>query len=223
MESVSFLISSTTSTDHHNLRHGVLGAEFPLTGDLLLVLKSNFNSLASVNTDLSEVKKLGGHAELGDSELRDELDGVGGTILNLNWHRYDVETIGVVLASRVGHVKHDGLVSKHLHGLVGLNSDLSVVEHLLVELERYGDLTDVSESEGLLALASNHDVSEVTDVGGDVDVIKVDGHATELDSTSASLIHVREAIGLAGFAHGVFGLLLRSSSSGDLVFSLVGD
>ena len=108
LESVTFLVSTSAATNHHHLRHGALGTELPLTRDFLFVLKSDFNSFASVDADFAKIEKLRTlfilmlpvlGAELWDSELRDELDGVGRTILNLNWHGYALGAIGVVLAS----------------------------------------------------------------------------------------------------------------------------
>ena len=120
--------------------------------------------------------------------------------------------IRVVFAARVGHVKHDRLVSQYLDCLIRLNSNLSVVKHFLVELERYRDLTDVSESECLLTLASNNYISEVADVSGDVNVIKVDSHSSKLNSRVAAregVTQFRESIRLLGLTDSVNILSLR--------------
>jgi hypothetical protein len=37
-------------------------------------------------------------------------------------------------------------------------------------------------------LVANDNVTEVALVGGDIDVIKVDGHASELDATGTSVV-----------------------------------
>ena len=82
LEPLSIVVFAVaTLADHAWL--GLLG-EGPVAGDLLVVLKSDLDRLASVDADAIEVEGLRVKSELGDRNIGNELDRVFWSILDVN-------------------------------------------------------------------------------------------------------------------------------------------
>jgi len=97
LESISLVVALAVSgsTDH---RRGValsLLREAPVTGDFLVVLEADFDSLASVNAHTIEVKRLRVESKLGDRDICNEVNGIFRTVL-------DVDRDSVLLLAKLG-------------------------------------------------------------------------------------------------------------------------
>ena len=103
-----------------------------------------------------------------------EIDGVLWTILDVNGNLEALPAKLGGLTRGIDHIEEDRGVGCSLHGLVGLNSDASLVQDLLVEVERNWDLADVGQSEGLLGGLGDDNVAEIAHIGRNVDVLQVD-------------------------------------------------
>jgi hypothetical protein len=81
-------------------------------------------------------------------------------------------------------------VGHDLLTLVLVDRDTGLPKQLLVEGEIDGDLAYICQSKRALLAATNNDVTEVTDIGAEIDVLKVYGDAVDLHLSHALRIRI---------------------------------
>jgi hypothetical protein len=121
--------------------------EIPFADDIFVILNTNFNRLASINTDSVKVNCISGHRDLGDCEICSEVDGILGSVLDVDWNQVPLTTILGSLASRHDSFKQNRLVWHNFLGLVWLNCKSCDVEQFLIKVKADRDLATICQSE----------------------------------------------------------------------------
>ena len=137
LESIAFVIALAVSRSGSNRRCVTLSLlrEAPVTGDLLIVLKANLDSLASVDADTIKVKCLRVEGQLGDRDVSNEVNRVLGTILDVNGDRVLLLAKLARLASSQYNVEELARVREQVDDLIGLNIESSCLKRILSEVE----------------------------------------------------------------------------------------
>ena len=174
LEPVAFIVVFTVSrsTDRRSVALSLL-REAPVTGDFLVVLKADLDSLASVDADAIEVESLRVEGQLGDRDVGNEVDGVLGTILDVDGDRVLLLAELRSLASGEYDVEVLASIGKKVSDLVRLDIKTGSLEGVLPEVERDLHLASVSEAERPACSLADDDIAKVTHVASDVDTLVV--------------------------------------------------
>jgi len=149
--------------------------EGPVTGDFLVVLEADLHRFASVDANAIEVESLGGQDQLGDSDVGHEVDGVLGTVLDVDRDRVLLLAELRGLPCREHHIEVLTGVREEVGYFVRLDVEAGRVQSLLSEVERYLHLAGIGQAERPLGRLADDHVAEVADVRSNVHSLVIQG------------------------------------------------
>jgi hypothetical protein len=150
-----------------------------------MIFKSHLDSLSGIDTNLAVVKLISGHSQFWNCKIGYEFNSIGRSILQVNWH----DTLNLsklrILPGCIDNIEENCLIGRQLLNLVWLNANAVISKDLLIESKVDGQLSCVSETEASLFSCTNNNISEVTGVSSDANVIKLYLSSSDADCSSS--------------------------------------
>lgn len=140
-----------------------------------LILESYFDSFPGLNTNFSEVETLRTHDELGNGEVGNKLNGVLRASLDVKRQRVALLSLPGCFPSSIGDSEDRGGIRHDFLYLVRLYINACLGEDALVEVERHGETTNVSQAEEFPLSRAHNNVAEIANICGDANIFQIDG------------------------------------------------
>lgn len=133
LESLTVVIFAVTALPKR-VSFGLL-REGPVARDFLIVLKSDLDSLASVDADTVEIKRLWVESELGDCHIGDKFDRVLRSILDIDRDLIALLAKFRCLSGGEDHIEELTSIGKQICNFIWFDVQASSVERFLAEVE----------------------------------------------------------------------------------------
>ena len=174
LEELDFLLFVCVCSGICLLLRGRWVDEPPFASHLFLIFNSELNCFASIDKHFLEIQVVCRHSKLGNRQVCDEVDHIGGSILHLDGHKEVRATKFTILTGCEHYCEQLRVIWHNLLAFVLINCNSGLTQQFFVKGKVDGHFSTISESERPLFAAAHNNITKIADVGANLDVVKVD-------------------------------------------------